>query len=98
MGLRGIPELLDQGMPLERLVDDSALNPFSSPVNQAHLAEAGGMCGADVLLDDGPGVGRKESVKIQGPVNRDAVGAIKSQIPNPKSQKTTARIWPSPPF
>jgi hypothetical protein len=36
--LRRIPELRDEGVVLERLLHDAALNAFSPSVNQPHLA------------------------------------------------------------
>ena len=64
MCLRRIPELLDERMVLERLLDDPALNTFAASVNQPHLAKAGFMRGADVLDDDRRNIARRERVKI----------------------------------
>ena len=38
VSLRGVPELDDERMTLERLLDEPTLNAFASPVNQTHLA------------------------------------------------------------
>ncbi len=86
MRLRGIPELLDERMPLERLLDDAPLNAFAAPVDQPYLAEPGCVGGGDVLLDHGRNVGGKKRMEVEGSLDRDTVGGIvKSQIPNPKA-------------
>jgi len=38
VSLRGVPELDDERMTIERLLDEPTLNTFASPVNQTHLA------------------------------------------------------------
>ena len=52
VGLGSVPELRDEGMPFECLLDDSALDPFAAAVDQPHLAEPGGMGLVHVLFDE----------------------------------------------
>ncbi len=61
-------------MPLERVLDDSALNAFAAAVDQSNLAVPGLVCRIDVLLDDGLDLARSEGVKVQPILDRDAVG------------------------
>lgn len=49
---RRVPELFDQRMPIERLLDDAALHALAAAMDEAHLAESGGMRGRDVLVND----------------------------------------------
>ena len=62
---RRIPELLDEGMIFQRLLDDAALNTLAASVNQAHLSEAGFVCGGDVLGDDRRDVARREGMQVE---------------------------------
>src|ERR1041385_3771040 len=76
MRLRRIPELDDERMAVERLLDDAALDALAAPVNQAHLAQAAFPCGVDVLLDDRLDVAGGEGVQIERlfdrhPLHRD---------------------------
>jgi hypothetical protein len=64
MALWRIPELCHERMPIEGLLDDAALNPFSAAVDQAHLAETGFVRRVDVLLDYRLDVARRESMEI----------------------------------
>jgi hypothetical protein len=73
MALGRIPELLDQRMPLERLLDDGALDAATAPVDQAHLAEPSGVSGCDVLLDDRADVARRERMQIEHVLDRNPV-------------------------
>lgn len=66
MRLRGVPELLDQGVTFERLLHDTALYAFAPAVNQPDLAQAGFVCGVHVFLDNGLDVARGEGVEIEG--------------------------------
>ena len=71
--LRRVPELHDQRMFLERLLDDAALNALAASVDQPHFAEPGFVRGTDVLLDDGCDVARRERVKVERVFDRDLV-------------------------
>ena len=74
MGFGSIPELDDQRMPLERLLDDAALNAFAATMNQADLTQASLVSGCDVLLDHGCDVTRGERVQVQPIADGNAVG------------------------
>ena len=65
VGLGGVPELLDQRMPIERLLDDAALHALAAPVDQAHLAEARFVGGGDVLIDDRLDIAWGEGVEVE---------------------------------
>ena len=62
VGLGGVPELLDQWVTLQRLLDDAALNALAAPVNEADLAEPRFVGGADVLFDYRLDVAGREGV------------------------------------
>ena len=74
VGFRGIPELGDEWMPLERLLHDASLNAFAAAVNQPDLTQSGVVCRGDVLLDDRRHVARRERVQVEVVFDRDAVG------------------------
>ena len=63
--LRRVPELHDERVVLERLLDDAPLNTFAASVNQPHLAQACFVCRADVFLDDGCDVARRKGVEVE---------------------------------
>ena len=71
--LRRVPELDDQRMLLERLLNDAALNALAASVDQPHFAEPGFVRGIDVLFDDGCDVARRERVEIERVFDRDLV-------------------------
>ena len=81
MCLRRVPELLDERMVLERLLDDPALNTFAASVNQPHFAKAGLMRGADVLDDDRRNIPRRERVKIDRVLDRDFMKSRRRKTP-----------------
>ena len=49
MRFRGVPELRHEGMVLQCLLDDAALDAFAATVNQPHLAQTCFVRGGDVL-------------------------------------------------
>jgi hypothetical protein len=65
MRLRRVPELHDQWMVLEHLLNDPTLNAFAASVNQPHLAEAGFVRGSDILLDNRCHVARRERMQVE---------------------------------
>lgn len=73
MRFRGVPELDDQRMVLERVLHDAALYPFAATVDQAHFAQAGIVRGANVLGHDRRNVSRREGVKIERIRDRNAM-------------------------
>jgi hypothetical protein len=74
MCVGGVPELLDERMPLESLLDDPALDPLAAPVNQADLAQPGLVRRLHVLLDHRSDVTRRERMEIERSLDRDSVG------------------------
>ena len=78
MRLRRIPELGDQRMPFERLLDDAALNAAAASMNEADLAEAALPGRVHVRLDDRFDVARLERVEVERILDRDAArhGAV----------------------
>lgn len=59
-----VPEGLDIGMAIECRLNHPALNTPPAPMNDTHLAKAGGRGGAHVLLDDRRHVARREGVQV----------------------------------
>jgi len=52
-------------MVFERLLDDPALHALAASVNQPHLAEAGFVCGSDVLDDHRRDIARREGMEVE---------------------------------
>lgn len=73
VGLDRVPELFDEGVPFERLLDDPSLDALAAAVNQADFAQSGGMRCGDVFLDDGLDVAGCEGMQIERVFDRDAV-------------------------
>lgn len=65
MRFRGVPELRHEGMVLQCLLDDAALDAFAATVNQPHLAQTCFVRGGDVLGDDRCDVARREGVEVE---------------------------------
>jgi len=74
MGFGGIPEFGDEGMPLERLLNDASLNALAAAVNQPDLTQSGVVRRGDVLLDDRCDVAWRERVQVEVVFDWDAVG------------------------
>ena len=70
----GVPEFGDEGMPLERLLNDASLDALAAAVNQPDLTKTSFVRGVDVLLDDRRDVARRERVQVEVVFDRDAVG------------------------
>ncbi len=66
-----VPELGDQRMLVECLLDDAALNAAAAAVNETQLPQAGLVRGADVFVDDGGNVARREGVQVELRLDRD---------------------------
>jgi hypothetical protein len=69
-------------MTFERLLDHSALDAFSSPVNQAYLAEARLVRSCDVFLDHRCDIARLEGMKVDGAFDRNMVGHVRQSSPD----------------
>src|SRR5438309_8073679 len=78
MRLRGVPELDDQRMPFERLLDDAPLHTAATSMNEAHLAQTALPGDVHVLLDDRFDVARLEGVEVERLFDGDAArhGAV----------------------
>ena len=64
---RGVIEKLQhQGMPLEGLLDDAALDADAPAMDEPHVAQAGGVCFIQILFYDRGDVARREGVKVEG--------------------------------
>ena len=96
MCLRRIPELHDERMVLERLLDDPALNTFAASVNQPDFSKAGFMRGADVLDDDRRNVARRERVEIDRVFDRnscqDGYDAVTIVFMPPRTAKSPTTV------
>ena len=73
MCLGGVPELLDQGMALERLLHDAALHALAAAMNQSNLAQAGSVRSGHVFLDHRRDLPWGEGVEIEATLDRNAV-------------------------
>ena len=70
---RRVPELLDQRMPIERLLDDAALHARAAAMDQAHLAKASFVGGGDVFIDNRRDVPGSEGVEVEEMFDRYAM-------------------------
>lgn len=64
MRRRVVPEFDHQRMPIERGLDDAALDPASAAMNDPDAIESCGCCGSDVLVHDGRDVARREGMQV----------------------------------
>jgi hypothetical protein len=60
-----VPKGLDEGVPLECGLHETALDATPAAVHEAHLAQPGRMGCRDVLVDDRPHVTRVERVQVE---------------------------------
>lgn len=60
-----IPELCDEWVPVERGLNDSALNAPTAAVNEAHACVAGLYRGGHVLVHNRRDVSRLERVEVE---------------------------------
>ena len=74
MGLRRVPELLDERMSLDCLLDDAALDALATAVNQADLAKPCLVRDGEVFGDNRGDVPGGERMQIQRALDRDLVG------------------------
>jgi hypothetical protein len=61
----GVPEVEDEGVAFEEGLDAGALMAAAAAVNQADLAQAGGVRGGDVFVDERRDIRGREAVKIE---------------------------------
>jgi len=71
MRLGGIPELDDERVAFEGLLNDAALHAAAAAVNQAYLAQTSFRRRVDVLLHHRFNVARSKGVKVQRVFDRD---------------------------
>jgi hypothetical protein len=62
-----VKKLQHERVPLQRLLHDAALHSRAPAVNQANVAQPGGVCFIQVLFDDRRDVARCEGVQVEGP-------------------------------
>lgn len=55
----------DEGVAFEERLDARALMAAAAAVDQAHFAQAGGVRGGEVFVDERRDVGRREAVEIE---------------------------------
>ena len=68
---RRVPELHDQRMVFERLLDDAALNAFAASMNQPNFAKARFVRSRHVLDDNRCHIAWRERMKVEGVFDRD---------------------------
>jgi hypothetical protein len=73
---RRVGEGDDQRMPREQRLHDPALYADPPAVDQPHLDESPGVGGFEVVRDDRGDVARREGVKIERILDRDADGLV----------------------
>lgn len=71
-----VPELDDQRMPLECLLNDPALDACAASVNEPNFNKPSLVRGADVLLDHGGDIARSKGVQVKLRFDGDAVGHL----------------------
>ena len=72
MGRRIVKKFQHQRMPLEYLLDDTALHSAAAAVYETHFGKPGGVRLVNVLFDDGRNVLRSERMEVEGALDRDA--------------------------
>ena len=73
---RRVGEAGDQRMAREQRLHDSALDADPATVDQPHLDESPLMGGFEIVRDDRRDVARREGVKIERILDRDADGLV----------------------
>ncbi len=66
-----VKKLQHERMTFQGLLNDAALHPFPTAVDEPHLMDAGGMGLVQILFDDRWDVARREGVKIEVFFNRN---------------------------
>jgi hypothetical protein len=61
----------DEGVAFEEGLDAGALMTAAAAVNQTHFAQAGGVCGNQILVDQRRDVSRRKAVKIENRFYRE---------------------------
>lgn len=98
VGFGRIPEGLDQGMVLQRLLDDAPLDPLTPAMNEADFTEACLMCRVHILFDDRLDVAWREGVEIERAFDRDPVGheavyvAVTTVLMPPRTEKSPTTV------
>jgi hypothetical protein len=69
-----VPELGDERVPLERRLNDAALDAAASPMNETHLAQASFGGGVEVVSDDACNILRGERMQVDFGFDGDADG------------------------
>ena len=69
--VRGVEKFDHEGMRVEHVLHDAALDADAAAVNQAHLAQARGVRGAHVLVDHRSDIRGPEGVEIEATFDRD---------------------------
>src|SRR5262245_8438620 len=83
MRLGSVPELGDERMPFERLLDDATLDAAAASVDQADLAKPCFPRGGDVLVDARLDVLRLKGVQVERGFDRNSMGLVRSHSSNP---------------
>jgi hypothetical protein len=78
MCFRRVPELRDERVAIEGLLDDAALDALAAAVNQPDLTKAGVVRSGDVLLDHRRDISWRERVEVQEIFYRDAHTRVRS--------------------
>ena len=66
-----VKKLQHQRVTFQGLLDDAALHPFSSAMDEPHLMQAGRVCLVQILFDDRRDVPGRKGVKVNVPFDRN---------------------------
>ena len=71
MGVGRVEEFDHERVLLQRFLHDAALDADAAAMNQAHLAETGGVSRADVLVNHRPDIRGLKGVEVEATFDRD---------------------------
>ena len=87
-----VPELGDLHVPVERGLDDAALDAAAASVYETDFAQAGRRGGVDVFGDNRGNVARREGVEIELAFNGNAHGLFAHVQPGSSALRAVLRL------
>ena len=98
VSLRRVPELLHEGMPVERLLHDAPLDSTAAAMNEAYLPEPALPRSLDVFVDQRRHIPREKSVEIERSLDWDLVihaaayVAVTTVLIPPRTEKSPTTV------
>ena len=89
VGIGGVPELLDERMSFQCLLNDPPLNAFAAPVNEPNLTKPRLVRGIHILFDNRFDIPGSEGVQVEGVLYGDSMKILNSQFPTPNARVPT---------